>query len=461
MKNKIYPPEIIRVARLKKHLKQSKKSRYKTRKKKAQKAIADAAKNKITSQPLYFKDADFCNELINSPTNLSQSKSLKSYKLKLPKKFDIFRAPEIALRKVFELRDALLRPELETIRVDHSQVRQNSLGSEALLGILASEIVSYRHEMELSEEGARKLDVYGRFPKSDSVRQIVDSIGLVRELSDPDFEDASEHKHIDNLHFFRADNRFFETVSIKDDKKRKVAEDCVEHLEKCLNSHQLTIKEEARKRLAACLGEVLDNANEHCCRTRSVWYVRSYFNDTNGRSLELMVLNLGNSIAENFEALSEDSKIKAIAESYVQRHITEQPSSSLLTVAALQGNISSKSDKDPTRGQGSVTLIETFESIYNDYCILRKKKGEVQECAEMNLISGDTVVSFDGRYHSLVMDNADGSESFQMAFNPQQSLQFPPDKSSVYTMNEVFLPGLMINIRIPLKGSTEPLEETV
>ncbi|ENO1858625.1 hypothetical protein ACA877_003279 [Vibrio alginolyticus] len=459
MKKKVYPNKVIRKARLKKHLKNSISAKRKKRRRKLKASLEKEMALSLASQQLYFDDADFCNELIGQPRVLKSNRKITDYILKIPKTFDIFSNPEYVLRKVFELREVLLKPELKEIKVDYLKTRKISLGSEALLGILASEIVSYRLK-ELSDDGERAFEFLGRLPKRQNVAQLVDTIGLARELGDPDFKDAEEHEHIDNLHFFRADNRYFETISIKEDKKTKVAEDCVEHLEKCLNSHKLTIKEQAKDRLAACLGEVLDNANEHCARTKSVWYVRSYFNDKEDCSLELMVLNLGNSIAENFETLPDDSEIKTIAERYVRRHASYHSSSALFTVAALQGNISSKGDEDPTRGQGSVTLIETFESIYNDYCTLRKN-GDTSDCAEMNLISGNTVVSFNGTHHSLVKENEDGSESFQMSFNSEQSLQVPPDKSSVYTMNDVSLPGLMINIRIPLTGSTEPLEEAV
>ncbi|MBN3104310.1 hypothetical protein H4F50_20930, partial [Pectobacterium brasiliense] len=129
---------------------------------------------------------------------------------------------------------------------------------------------------------------------------------------------------------------------------------------------------------------------------------------------------------------------------------------SLFTVASLQGSISTKSDSDPTRGHGTVTLIETFEAIYDGYKKLRGN-GVGGKNAEMNIISGETIIKFDGRYRSKIDEIEGGSEKFVMPFNAKQSLDEPPEDKYVYTMTNVKFPGVMINIRMPLYGSTVPL----
>ncbi|MEX9625738.1 hypothetical protein AB7X35_20305, partial [Proteus mirabilis] len=259
--------------------------------------------------------------------------------------------------------------------------------------------------------------------------------------------------------YFRYDNRYHNSPSTKVNKKSEVAEECVKYLDNCMRFHKLSLKENAKNRLSACLGEVLDNAEEHSGTTNSIWYVRGYFNNVKEeRYLELSVFNLGNSIFDNFMLLPENSNIKNIASTYVNRHKGKLKDAALFTVAALQGDISTKKDADPTRGQGSVTLIENFESIYEEYCKLRNPES-TENIAEMNIISGETVVYFDGKYKSIVEEKDNGEERFIMPFNEKNTLQAPPDTRSVYTMNDVRFPGVMINIRIPLKGSTESLDK--
>ncbi|MGN2616980.1 hypothetical protein [Aliivibrio fischeri] len=458
MKNAIYPAEVVRKKRLKKQLKKSISQKKRIRKIKMirESRSAERKRKLINAAELELPDALFSNELKNTKkSNCGQY--LSSNEFKLPVVFDIFSNPESVLTNIYTLRSLLLKPKVEQFKVNHKNVRSTSLGSEALLGILASEIVSHRKK----HDSFMDFEFSGRFPKDKDAKALVEDIGLLKELQDPDFKDVKQNQHNGRVHLFREDNRYHHVVSVKgDDKKTNTAKDCVEHLESCLNTHSLTIKKEAQERLKACLGEVLDNANEHCGRTSSVWYVRSYFNDTRKKRpyFELMVFNLGNSIAENFERLPDSSGIKKTAFTYVNRHKHQFNSNALLTVAALQGNISSKRDTEKNRGQGTVTLIETFESIYNDYCVLRQANGQ---SSEMNLISGDTVIKFDGKYKSDARELDGGGEVFQMTFNKENSLMSPPDKNYVSSMRNVYLPGVMINIRIPLNGSTAPLEENV
>lgn len=449
MKNKTYPNEITRKKRLKKSQKKSISNKKRIKRKNRLKS------KKNDNSNIMMSDTFISDSLINANPNIVTKRTIKqSLKFKIPAVFDIFKNPEIVLRTILELNHILLNRRLNFITIDHRNLIKYGIGSEALLGLLASEIISNRRK-QLDD----KMSLKGLYPTNQGAREIVKSIGLSRELGDEQFKDATEHEHEENVHYFRYDNRYYNAPSTKVNKKSEVAEECVRYLDDCMKSHNLSLKENAKNRLSACLGEVLDNAEEHSGTNKSIWYVRGYFNNVKEeRYLELSVFNLGNSIFDNFKALPESSKIKKIASSYVTRHKDKVKEESLFTVAALQGDISTKKDSDPTRGQGSVTLIENFESIYEEYCKLRKPNS-VESIAEMNIISGETVVYFDGKYKSIVEEKKNGEERFIMPFNDKGTLKSPPDKTSVYTMNNVRFPGVMINIRIPLKGSTKPLHE--
>ncbi|TOM79188.1 hypothetical protein, partial [Vibrio parahaemolyticus] len=77
-------------------------------------------------------------------------------------------------------------------------------------------------------------------------------------------------------------------------------------------------------------------AQEHCHRTAPTWYVRSYLNtnEQHKRYFELMVMNLGTSIAETFNILPDSSEAKADALTYVKAHKHLFSEEALLTVAA-------------------------------------------------------------------------------------------------------------------------------
>ncbi|RXQ03306.1 hypothetical protein EGL69_13620 [Vibrio parahaemolyticus] len=454
---------ILRVARLKKHLKKSKSLLKRINKKKALKKEKKQKKKNPPVKQIIMEDALLSNELsVLSPKSLPRRYAMSggTYKFKVPRCFDLFASPEEVLKAVAKFRAAALNPSVNEINIYHRNVLTNCLASEVLLGILAVEIRNFRKRLK------QPLHYKGVLPNSRSraARVLLVHTGLLRQLLDKENEDAKQITHNSDVHVYRAENRYDQTSSVTgDDKKTQVSEECVEHLEECLNQHLLTLSQETQFRLTACLGEILDNANEHCDRTSKVWYVRSYLNNNwkRHRYFELCVFNLGQTIAESFEALGDGSAIKQQALSYVEKHehLPNLTRESLLTVAALQGNISSKRDDDETRGQGTVTLIETFESIYSAYCDLRVSSNDSSPKAQMSLISGSTVIDFDSTYSSKTTLHNDGSESFVISFNKSNTLKDAPDANYVRTMDEVKFPGVMINIRLPLQGNTLPLDE--
>ncbi len=460
LKRKSDSLDILREARLKKHLKKSKSRLRRLKQAKARKKASKDA-YELTRNQLALEDATVSNELnVLSPDSLFSRNWLRGneYKFKVPRCFDLFAAPEEVLKAIAKFRTAALCPTIEEINISHRNVQTNCLASEVLLGVVASEIRSFRRQQK------HPLRYKGVLPTSHAraPRALLVHTGLLRQLMDKENEDAKQILHNKDIHLYRAENRFEQTSSATGhDKKTIVSEECVQHLEECLNEHSLTLSKDAQHRLRACLGEILDNANEHCGRTSNVWFVRSYLNNNwkRDRYFELCVFNFGRTIAESFEVLGDDSAAKKQAKAYAEKHIANQglTMESLLTVAALQGNVSSKRDDDETRGQGTVTLIETFESIFHDYCELRMNKTDNAPKAQMSLITGGTVITFDSTYKSKTTLRDDGSESFIISFNDSNSLENAPDPSYVRTMQDIKFPGVMINIRFPLQGSTLPL----
>lgn len=454
MKNSIFPAECVRIKRLTKHIKNSYAQTKRTRRakdaRKARKRLRDDADFiKFDSSPL-LRDL---SKIYESTPGPSTSSINPTYKYKAPEVFDIFLDPEPVLKSLGKLHSVLSDKRVKKVFFSQRRVRKTSLGSEFLLGKLATEMQQYRHEID------SPIDYEGQLPKDKSACEITKHIGIISDAVGP--KDKSTKFSVTNgsVHVFKVDNRLSEAASVSsDDKKTHTANECVAHLKECLKEQHLSLMDTAEQKIKFCIGEILDNANEHCNRTAPIWFVRSFLNTSSRRSrfFELMVLNLGDTIAETFEALPEASKAKKLAMKYVNKHFGKDSKQNLLTVSALQGNTSSKKDTDPTRGQGTVNLIETFENIYHSYVELRGTK-DSSSVAQMNLISGSTVVKFDGTYHSCAEVNEKGEESVTIAFNKKRSLDLPPDPKFVYSMKGVFFPGLMINIRIPLQGSTTPL----
>ena len=112
---------------------------------------------------------------------------------------------------------------------------------------------------------------------------------------------------------------------------------------------------------------------------------------------------------------------------YVEKHRASEffasgwDEKNLLTLVALQGDVSSKNtSEDDTRGNGTVEMIEFFDKISHEL-------SPSDSSPEMAIISGSSHIRFDGTY-SL---GDDDSERKVIAFNQPNDLNHPPDKEYV------------------------------
>ncbi|HHF3054261.1 TPA: hypothetical protein ACPJ1D_000278 [Vibrio alginolyticus] len=462
MKKKTPALEFYRITRWKKHLKEVA-QRKEAKEKRKYKLDAESTANEqafSNQDKLHYDGARISNEFEVLCKNCKKpSKRVlrkKKVKFRVPKDFDIYENAESVLETVAYFRELALTRQINYIKVIHNSVN-NCMSSEALLGIIGSEIA------DLREYNGDHLDMDGHIYDNPTTSTLIKSMGMPAELNDSTII-GSPPPSQRNVFWYAKDNRHFDTASLTaEDIKNETAEGCVDQLTRGLRKLLLALNPDIASELKMCLGEILDNAHEHCHRTAPTWYVRSYLNtnEEHKRHFELMVMNLGTSIAETFNILPDSSDVKADALTYVDAHRHLFSEEALLTVAALQGNVSSKKDTEHTRGQGTVRLIETFENISKDYVKLRGKGSETEKNEPiMNIISGSTVINFDGKYHSHLIEHGGGAEDVRISFNKEKSLKYPPDKASVQSMSDAYFPGVIINIRIPLNGSITPLKKT-
>ncbi|HHQ4624694.1 TPA: hypothetical protein ACSPZX_000376 [Aeromonas veronii] len=376
-------------------------------------------------------------------------------KIRTPKNFCIFSNPKEVLSWLRRFITFSLQKKVVEVTVDHTKTRKFCLTSEVLLGLIAKDIQERRKFLKMP------IEYNGILNKNNEHSELLAEVGIVSELKDA----FSTHQPMapEKIHVFKQDCFRHESASsTSDDLKSITSQNFVEHLNKALRDHQLKLTESAAGDIKGCLGEIIDNANEHSGTTAPVWYVRGYVNNQEEikvKYLELMVANLGKSISDTFTSLVDSSMAKREAKRYVEHHLGHGfTKEELYSVAALQGNISSKNtDDDATRGQGTIKLIETFEQLYNNYLQLRRGRSDV--CAQMNLISGGVIIRFDGKLKSQVVQDVHGGERVIMPFNELGDLRVLPDGNYVSRIDGAYFPGLLINIRIPLTGSTTPLRD--
>jgi hypothetical protein len=428
---------------LKKHLAKSSKIKHSKRRK---------AKNELASLKLTGLKPLLSMFIDNNPPKIS-IKGLDS-SVKTPRDFCIFDNPNYVLSWLSSFVDTSLRTSRPKIVVDHRKTKKFCLGSEVLLGLLAGEVYDYR------SLNGDIFDYAGLLNKNAEHRVLLSEVGIVSELDNA----VSEHtvRAPEKIHVFKQDCSINESVSSTgEDLKNTTASSFVKHVNEGLKDHLLKLTPEAANDLKGCLGEVLDNVHEHSGMTAPRWYVRGYMNNEGKKKfLELAVINLGKPIYENFMVLEDDSYAKQDAKGYVDYQLSSENNTltveELYTIAALQGNVSSKNtEDDSTRGQGTITLIEAFEDLHKKYVELRGTRTGTN--AMMNLVSGKVVIRFDGTYMSSDQPDTHGGERVTIAFNEENNLYIAPDNRHVFRMKDSYFPGLMINIKIPLQGSLVPI----
>lgn len=361
-----------------------------------------------------------------------------------PNKFSLIEHPEATLEFISDIAQLGRSPSLRQLELDHSSIRCHDLGAEVLLGMAVKTVKNTAMRRN------RKVSVRGRLPDSKRKQRLIRSMGVVKQL-DIEHENISE----DKLELFDFAGQKSSIVKYQEqDRKNQCTTKFVDHLNNCLSYSEQQLTEESRGQLVNYLGEIIGNAEDHSGEKK--WYVCGYLDhvdesnendDEDFHFCEIVIYNFGQSIANTFLELDEDSFTMKQVKPYIDAHEKGNffnkswDRSTLLTLIALQGYVSSKNlDEETDRGQGTVDLIEFFQNV-SEECL--------PDCgikARMAIISGDTHIYFDGT-HQISVDET-GKEV--IAFNKNNDLSDKPDPKYVRKMKGVSFPGTIIAARFPI-----------
>lgn len=378
-----------------------------------------------------------------------------SRSLRVPSNFSILHEPQNTIKFLNDLANmGWGRPKtvLGSFDIDQSDVANFDLAANVLLVNL---IIALSDEVR---NGAMPdLDLGGKLPTDARSQRFLRSIGIPKELN---IENQKlPDKILKELIIFKEHIKTPESVNSPYEKPRrdKISENFVKHVNSCLINSGVELTEEGADNLLLSLGEIIDNAELHSGMID--WSLYGYL-DTSLETpvFEVTMLNYGYSIAETFKSLPPDSYSWDQMRGYIDKHkknglfSTGWNESDLLTVVALQPNISSKnSPSDSTRGHGTVQLLEFFNivsSFFNGDSTDPDRKS-----AEMAILSGSTHIYFDGTYR---LASKDGRQV--IAFNPDNDLSKMPDKNYVRSLGKEFFPGTIVSIKFPLPaGLTETI----
>ncbi|GGD00050.1 hypothetical protein GCM10011396_54450 [Undibacterium terreum] len=367
----------------------------------------------------------------------------KSVDIVVPPVFSIIEDPTTAIQLVEKFAKVVRMYRVRSIRIDQSALEQYDLAANALLDLVATEIVvegRYRDS---------KVGFSGAYPKNESIKRFIRSMGIIKHLS-VKHEGPSDNE-VAKLRRFDKRNRHYHVKAdpTKSDFKSRTVQGFVDHVDTCLGDHRRALTPRARHKLCEYIGEILGNAEEHPGFVD--WTIQGYLdNSLEDPICEIAIFNFGKSIAETLKALPSGSYTRQQIDPYLKLHhgmslfTPNWRQTDLLTLVALQGHVSSKNNsKDDTRGQGTGDLIEFFQKVHEECAADSPIK------AKMAIVSGETYILFDGTYKM----RESGGRGKVIAFNVSNDLYSKPDPRYVKPLGLHF-PGTIISIRFPLSTTS-------
>ena len=436
---------------IKKKRRQWKKANYQRRK-----SIIEQDRRTDKKELLRSRSLNYKLKIINEPilSFLHNTKFYKKRHIDIDNKYEVnFAIPRIfsftenpdetieALQRLYSI--SLLR-DVENIFVDHSHCEVLGIGASTVMDIFILSLKKDRNQR------GKKLTLHGILSSSTQINDIIYVSGLLKHLGITKY--APTPINIRKLDLINGGKGIQESKD-PSGKSGVASTLIVEYYNECLATQGFIFTSKGQNQLTKMIGEVINNCELHSgkfCR----WYALGHFSldEEKGYGIcHLVIFNFGQTIYEGLKDSTTTDDMKSRLNNMTKLHsgflgFGGWDEELLWTLYALQESVSRKYDKekDPTRGNGTIELIDNFQ-IFGD----TKNENEVPM---MSLISGNTHILFDQKYKlsENTMDN--GEERKVIAFNKENDLRKPPDIKNVKKLKNYF-PGTIISMKFYLQRS--------
>ncbi len=454
---KVRAEKIERMRRIRKARKKSKRRKWSEamKKNKPFRALASDIQNYSDIVTRFMpKNLAYLISYDKSPVHMewiemSPSSSVKI--VRLPEVFSILENPKGSYERIREIVEALVEQKCRTLWIDYGKCLQSDLVTQLFLDTILRDWIIFEKQclkaglgryMKIESVGGRNYD-------NVRIQKMVDSVGSPAIILNKQTEDASIVPF--KLRYMDRDD---EDVSKSGTNNEVDLTRLLDYVSSCLERVGKRLTPEAMDALGIAAGEMVINASEHS--TLHSRYLVGYFEDlsydgdenTHGL-LHLVILNYGQSIYECFKYPSDPDKInteavrqmKQLSDEYTTKGFfsaDRMKESTLWTLYALQDGVTIVPDQK--RGSGTISFIRNFFNL---------RESDDDNDSRMYIMSGNTVVVFDGKYEPTLIADSDGTNRFVMAFNESGTLKEKPDPEYVrYT--RYFFPGTAIYAKIAL-----------
>lgn len=301
------------------------------------------------------------------------------------------------------------------------------------LGICASTVMDVIF-MEIKRQhvaSGRTFVLSGEMPDGE-ITDILEVSGLLKHMG----IETHERSHIRKLELIKGSK--YNTHMSSGKGSTLVTDYFVE----CLETQGFSLDGNGRQKISGMVGEVIDNCNQHG-GDFSEWYTLGHYNLVEGSQYgqcHLVIFNFGETIYESLKTTTNKKIINSLNK-LTRKHRgffgIDWKEETLWTLYALQDGVSRFRDKDdPDRGTGTVTLIESFQSI---------GQTSVGNLPEMSITSGHTHIYLNDKYKMQKKQIGKDLRDV-IAFNGTNDLNKPPDPKNVKVLKN-FFPGTVISMK--------------
>lgn len=371
--------------------------------------------------------------------------------LKVPKDFSIISNANESFWLLRQVVSVLFIENCKTLSLDYSDCHHVELGTQVLLDIILKGYKCFTDGLKKSNVPYRRLfakNIGGKNIFDYRVQKLIFSIGspVSLNLGRHDYMNVEKSELIRHIEGKTTDG--LSPVCQNEIEITILTEYVINSMDKMGR----TLTDQQIESLSCIIGEILINAEEHSSTNNRFsvgYFLKENVDGRNVGLFRLMIMNLGESIYEKFKDgkcknTEVVKKMEALSRKYTQKRWFRQAKfdeGCLWTLYALQEGVTSVVQEGKKRGNGSIRFIDNFFKLKgNEGC---------DGSSQMHIISGNTLITFDGTYAIQHKQNDKGEEFSVMTFNESGNIEDAPDSKYVCHYKEHF-PGTMISISLRL-----------
>lgn len=408
----------------------------KRKKKKLKKASREVPSNyqlRHLSYKSYSNFIRFLNKNIEHDETPSNS-------INVPKKLSFVINFENTISFFKNLHNALYKSK-DNLSINFKNCKHISLGSATYMQVMIIEYLEFQNKFNQTNYSKINKNLSITKSKTTNTNKMLYACRIISSMDDNDDIELSTYLAMNLMTISKLRS------SYKENKKGKACADVIKFVNESIKGSGFELDEQGENNMDNLMSEILGNAEDHSLLNQ--YFVNGVSfkeNDDDGIvELNLVILNLGDSIYEGFQKTKDQNKkINSQMENLFDIHMkilngkfdNNYSKESLFTLYALQEGVSRLKFKEQSRGNGTMNFIRAFMNL--------GAFGEDDSNYEskLNVISGHTVIECPNKYKPHL-----NGTLYQLSLNDKNNIKELPDRKCIF-VNKEYFPGTILQVKI-------------